>query len=650
MESNIFSCNKKIIDYVTTLSDYLNNTLTQLCGNDCSFIITLHKRPDIDLFWLGKGNLNEELEDKGQIVFGDAIDLSDCDLQYIIKSEGTKSKLINSLFKHATESLDAFDKLSFLFLLTFNGSRFWYGKGILRDIFATNQKISKSLVNESISIVKIEAEEQIKHEVSFENMSFDQLNDSNVRTSECLQIDLQGIDFQTISSITDPIVDELIEKLYSKSEISAIGFKKTLLEYHPDMDNLVEIFIGVLWSLKLKDPDMEMKKMYNVARVMLNILFPNYINSVIFVKHILKLNIFKENLLKMLTEIRYSQYSIFHLLEYLFDPKISIKTVMQYFIRFKVEEIKGLIAFLRKIKYNMEFAASKLTKLRKMACESLICDYRTPRHQDWSALVETFANVIQDQFTVLSLDMSPDEKLTLSERMAFKRTVHYLVPFSSDPVDVTFGLRNLSKRKKMPISRIFHIRVTGPPLDWDTIPPSDDCKVRVSGIPNWWHEDQLIPYFEKVGKIYTFELAFISRRAEWIGRHRGWGTITYCSQSSAKCAVKKFNNIVIGNKPKPLTAVLFNSMERAVTKNADDMDWSIDNGLEILRCSVKHGCLKNTLRLEKIVCDPDETDITINYYPKLNFIMTSQIVIDKMMQLGLIGRNEAPIAKRFKKS
>lgn len=60
------------------------------------------------------------------------------------------------------------------------------------------------------------------------------------------------------------------------------------------------------------------------------------------------------------------------------------------------------------------------------------------------------------------------------------------------------------------------------PADWEGPPPPRGCEVFVGKIPRDMYEDELVPLFDKAGKIYEFRLMM-----EFSGANRGYAFVTY---------------------------------------------------------------------------------------------------------------------------
>ncbi|XP_023713285.1 probable RNA-binding protein 46 [Cryptotermes secundus] len=80
-------------------------------------------------------------------------------------------------------------------------------------------------------------------------------------------------------------------------------------------------------------------------------------------------------------------------------------------------------------------------------------------------------------------------------------------------------------------------RLGGPPPKWEGPPPPKGSEVFVGKIPRNCFEDELVPVFEEVGKIYELRLMM-----DFSGSNRGFGFVTYSSPEVATRAVEKLNN------------------------------------------------------------------------------------------------------------
>ncbi|KAM3962917.1 putative RNA-binding protein 46 [Aphomia sociella] len=83
-------------------------------------------------------------------------------------------------------------------------------------------------------------------------------------------------------------------------------------------------------------------------------------------------------------------------------------------------------------------------------------------------------------------------------------------------------------------------RKFGPPPDWTGPPPPKGCEVFIGRLPREIFEDELVPIFSKVGKIYEMRLMM-----DFSGSNRGYAFVTYCTKSEAYRAVKELNGYEI---------------------------------------------------------------------------------------------------------
>uniref|UniRef100_A0A8C3B2T3 Probable RNA-binding protein 46 n=1 Tax=Cairina moschata TaxID=8855 RepID=A0A8C3B2T3_CAIMO len=80
----------------------------------------------------------------------------------------------------------------------------------------------------------------------------------------------------------------------------------------------------------------------------------------------------------------------------------------------------------------------------------------------------------------------------------------------------------------------------GPPPGWEGPPPPRGCEVFVGKIPRDMYEDELVPIFERAGKIYEFRLMM-----EFSGENRGYAFVMYTAKEEAQLAIKILNNYEI---------------------------------------------------------------------------------------------------------
>ncbi|XP_038052911.1 APOBEC1 complementation factor-like isoform X2 [Patiria miniata] len=80
----------------------------------------------------------------------------------------------------------------------------------------------------------------------------------------------------------------------------------------------------------------------------------------------------------------------------------------------------------------------------------------------------------------------------------------------------------------------------GPCPGWEGQPPCRGCEVFVGKIPRDLFEDELVPVFLKVGKIYELRLMM-----DFSGNNRGYAFVMYTNREDGKKAVKQLNNYEI---------------------------------------------------------------------------------------------------------
>ena len=81
----------------------------------------------------------------------------------------------------------------------------------------------------------------------------------------------------------------------------------------------------------------------------------------------------------------------------------------------------------------------------------------------------------------------------------------------------------------------------GPPPDWQGPPPQRGCEVFVGKVPRDCFEDELVPVFERVGKIYELRLML----DHYTGLNRGYCFVVFSRAAEAKECVRQLNNYEI---------------------------------------------------------------------------------------------------------
>ncbi|XP_035752629.1 RNA-binding protein 47 [Egretta garzetta] len=80
----------------------------------------------------------------------------------------------------------------------------------------------------------------------------------------------------------------------------------------------------------------------------------------------------------------------------------------------------------------------------------------------------------------------------------------------------------------------------GPPPGWEGLHPPRGCEVFVGKIPRDVYEDELVPVFESIGRIYEMRLMM-----DFDGKNRGYAFVMYTQKHEAKRAVRELNNYEI---------------------------------------------------------------------------------------------------------
>ena len=115
-----------------------------------------------------------------------------------------------------------------------------------------------------------------------------------------------------------------------------------------------------------------------------------------------------------------------------------------------------------------------------------------------------------------------------------------------------------SDKRSSPIARLMErtgycivqrkgYRRYGPPPDWEGKAPSRGCEVFVGKIPRDCFEDELVPVFERMGKIYELRLMINRGYAahDKQGFNRGYAFVVYEDVASAKKSVQQLDNYEI---------------------------------------------------------------------------------------------------------
>ncbi|VDM33271.1 unnamed protein product [Hydatigera taeniaeformis] len=98
------------------------------------------------------------------------------------------------------------------------------------------------------------------------------------------------------------------------------------------------------------------------------------------------------------------------------------------------------------------------------------------------------------------------------------------------------ALVRLIERTRYPIMQENGQRRYGPPPDWVGPAPARGCEIFIGKIPRDCFEDELVPVFESVGKVYMFRLMM-----DFSGCNRGYGFCIYTNREDTRRAVQKLD-------------------------------------------------------------------------------------------------------------
>lgn len=105
---------------------------------------------------------------------------------------------------------------------------------------------------------------------------------------------------------------------------------------------------------------------------------------------------------------------------------------------------------------------------------------------------------------------------------------------------MSYKLLELMQRTGYTIAQRNGQRKFGPPPNWTGPPPPRGCEVFVGKLPREIFEDELVPLFSRVGKIYEMRLMM-----DFSGSNRGYAFVMYTERAEATAAVKQLNGYEI---------------------------------------------------------------------------------------------------------
>ncbi|XP_055639949.1 uncharacterized protein LOC129777603 [Toxorhynchites rutilus septentrionalis] len=92
-------------------------------------------------------------------------------------------------------------------------------------------------------------------------------------------------------------------------------------------------------------------------------------------------------------------------------------------------------------------------------------------------------------------------------------------------------------RGEYPVTQINGCRQYGPPRNWIGLPPRFGCEIFVKRIPPEFTERELVPVFERFGRLYEMRLMM-----DYDNRNRGYCFVRYASEYNAKVAIQVLNH------------------------------------------------------------------------------------------------------------
>ncbi|PZC75804.1 hypothetical protein B5X24_HaOG205624 [Helicoverpa armigera] len=108
---------------------------------------------------------------------------------------------------------------------------------------------------------------------------------------------------------------------------------------------------------------------------------------------------------------------------------------------------------------------------------------------------------------------------------------------------MTQKLLDLMQETGYPLVQHNGQRKFGPPPNWVGPAPPKGCEVFIGKLPREIFEDELVPVFAKIGKIYEMRLMM-----DFSGSNRGYAFVTYTNKADASTAVKELNGYEIRPK------------------------------------------------------------------------------------------------------
>lgn len=120
-------------------------------------------------------------------------------------------------------------------------------------------------------------------------------------------------------------------------------------------------------------------------------------------------------------------------------------------------------------------------------------------------------------------------------------TVSRSTPCEQDPITGERALLDLMDRTGYSmVQQNGQRKYGGPPPGWEGAVPPRGCEIFIGRIPRDCYEDELVPIFETMGKIYELRLMM-----DFSGANRGYAFVMYTCKADAQRAVREMNNYEI---------------------------------------------------------------------------------------------------------
>ena len=120
-------------------------------------------------------------------------------------------------------------------------------------------------------------------------------------------------------------------------------------------------------------------------------------------------------------------------------------------------------------------------------------------------------------------------------------TVSHSTPSKQDPITGERALLDLMDRTGYSmVQQNGQRKYGGPPPGWEGPAPPRGCEIFIGRIPRDCYEDELVPIFETMGKIYELRLMM-----DFSGANRGYAFVMFTCKADAQRAVREMNNYEI---------------------------------------------------------------------------------------------------------